>query len=112
MARGRGDLDGVCRCFASDATFRIAGASDASPIAIAANGIAEFRPWLALMIKTFQLADLTILSLIIDGEQAAAHWRARILSKITGATVLTELADIVQVRDGRIASYTEFFAPR
>jgi ketosteroid isomerase-like protein len=111
-ARARGDLGGVCRTFSNDAKFQIAGASHASPIAITAVGINEIRSWLALLIKTFQLRDQTILSIIIDGAQAAVHWRARIYSRITGATVLTELVDLVQVRDGRIASYTEFFVPR
>jgi ketosteroid isomerase-like protein len=50
--------------------------------------------------------------MLIDGAQAAVHWRAKIYSRITGTTVLTELIDVVAVRDGRIASYTEFFVPR
>jgi len=111
-ARVRGDLDGVCRTFSNDAKFEIAGASHASPIAITAVGITEIRSWLALMIKTFQINDQVILSVIIDGTKAAAHWRARIHSRITGTTVVTELVDLVQVRDGRIVSYTEFFVPR
>jgi ketosteroid isomerase-like protein len=40
------------------------------------------------------------------------HWRANIHSKITGATVPTELVDLVEVRNGRIVSYIEFFAQR
>ena len=111
-ARARGDLDGVCRTFSNDAKFQISGASHATPVAITAAGIDDIRSWLALLIKTFQLNDQTILSMIIDGTQAAVHWRARIYSRITGATVLTELVDLVQIRDGRIASYTEFFVPR
>jgi ketosteroid isomerase-like protein len=110
-ARARGDLDEVCRSFTDDARLRIGGASHASPIAIVANGVGQFRPWLALMIKTFEVSDLVVLSVIIDGERAAAHWQARILSRVTGAAVFTELVDLVQIRDGRIASYTEFFVP-
>jgi ketosteroid isomerase-like protein len=111
-ARARGDLDGVCRIFSEDAKFQIAGASHANPVTITAVGINEVRSWLAVLIKAFQLTDETILSMIIDGPQAAVHWRAKIYSRITGATVSTELVDLVQVRDGRIASYTEFFVPR
>ena len=111
-ARMRGDLEGVCRTFSNDAKFQIAGASHASPIAITAVGVDEIRSWLALMIKTFQLDDQTVLSIIIDGAKAAVHWRATIHSRITGATVVTELVDLVQVRDGRISSYIEFFIPR
>ena len=111
-ARAHGDLDGVCRTFSHDAKFQLAGASHASPIAITAVGIDEIRSWLALMLKTFQIYDQTILSLLIDGANAAVHWRARIHSRITGVAVVTELVDLVQIRDGRIASYTEFFVPR
>jgi ketosteroid isomerase-like protein len=108
-ARVRGDLDGVCGTFSHDAKFRIAGTSHGSPIAITAVGANEIRQWLSLMIKAFQLTDHTIQSMIIDDAKAAVHWRARIHSRITGATVLTELVDLVEVREGRIASYTEFF---
>jgi ketosteroid isomerase-like protein len=111
-ARLGGDLEALCRTFAKDARLDIAGTSYATPMAIRAAGLGEIRSWLALLVKTFQLADQEILSMIIDGEAAAVHWRARIRSKITGATVLTELIDVVRVREGRIASYTEFFVPR
>jgi ketosteroid isomerase-like protein len=110
-ARLGGDLEALCRTFANDARLDIAGTSYSSPMAIRAAGLSEIRSWLALLVKTFQLSDQEILSMIIDGEAAAVHWRARIRSKITGATVLTELVDVVRVREGRIASYTEFFVP-
>ena len=99
-------------CNPNDAKFRIAGTSHGSPIAITAVGANEIRQWLSLMIKSFQLTDHTIQSIIIDGAKAAVHWQARIHSRITGATVLTELVDLVRVREGRIASYTEFFVSR
>jgi ketosteroid isomerase-like protein len=108
-ARLDSNLDGVCQTFSGDARFRIAGTSHGSPIAINAVGANEIRQWLTLMIKSFQLTDHTIQSMIIDGAEAAVHWRARIHSRITGAAVLTELIDLVKVREGRIASYTEFF---
>ena len=111
-ARLSGDLEALCRTFAKDSRLDIAGTSYSSPMAIRAAGLGEIRSWLALLVKTFQLSDQEILSMIIDGEAAAVHWRARIRSRITGATVLTELVDVVRVREGRIASYTEFFVPR
>jgi ketosteroid isomerase-like protein len=111
-ARAGGDLDGVCRAFVDDVRFEIAGASPASRMAIAAEGLAEARKWLTLLVKSFQVSDLAILSMIIEDAKAAVHWRANIRSRITGVAVLTDLVDLVQVRDGRIASYTEFFVPR
>jgi len=112
-ARVRGDLAAVCATFTNDANFQVAGASsNASPVAMKALGVNEFRPLLAIMIKSFKLSEQTVLAMLIDGAKAAVHWQAKIHSRITGTTVLTELMDLVEVRDGRIASYTEFFVPR
>jgi ketosteroid isomerase-like protein len=111
-ARLRGDLDAVCRSFSDDAVFQIAGAGQVSPVSNRAVGVGEFRPLLGVMIKTFKLRDQVILEVLIDGMKAAVHWRAGVYSRITGTMVLTEFVAIVEVRDARIVSYLEFFAPR
>ncbi len=111
-ARSGGDLDGVCRVFAADAKFQIAGASEAGPAGIKANGIREFRPLLAFMIKTFKLGALTIRTMEIQEDQATVRWQANVQSRITGATVPTEFIDAVEVRDGKIVNYNEVFMPR
>lgn len=111
-ARVAARLDALCELFASDAHLRIAGASDGKPIAITARGIDEIRSWLAVLVKTFRLANQEILSIVIDGEAAVAHWRADIQGKITGAISATEFVDLLEVRDGLIRSYREFFVPR
>jgi len=111
-ARLRGDLDGVCRSFADDAVFQIAGAGQVSPVSNRAVGVNEYRPLLAVMIKTFKLRDQAILTILIDGTKAAVHWRAGVHSRITATMVLTEFIALIEVRNGRIVSYLEFFAPR
>jgi ketosteroid isomerase-like protein len=111
-ARLHGDLDAVCKTFADDAVFQIAGAGQVSPVSNRAVGVGEFRPLLAVMIKSFRLRDQVILDLLIDGTKAAVHWRAGVHSRITGTMALTEFVSLVDVRNGRIASYLEFFAPR
>jgi ketosteroid isomerase-like protein len=108
-ARVRGDLEAVCRIFADDAKFQIAGPSHATQVSASSVGIDQLRPLLAVMIKTFKLSEHTILSMIIDGTNAAVHWRAKVHSRITGQRVVTELVDVVEIRGGRIASYIEFF---
>jgi hypothetical protein len=102
----------VCAAFARDVRFEIAGASNGGILAMTAHGVAELRPLLAIMIKSFKLTDLHFLSLLIDGQKAAAHWRTRVSSRISGETNLAELIDVIEVRIGRIASYVELFAPR
>ena len=111
-ARVGGDLAALCRLFAEEGRFEIAGASADKPVAIRAEGLAAFRPWLAMLLKVFRLSDYTLLSLIVEGPRAAAHWRANIYSKVTGITVPTELVDLVELKDERIVSYNEFFVPR
>jgi ketosteroid isomerase-like protein len=110
-ARLAGDLERLCRTFTDDARLTIAGASYAMPLSIRASGIAEIRTWLALLVKTFQLGEQEILSMIVEDASAAVHWRSKIRSKITGVSVLTELVDVICVREGRVASYTELFVP-
>ena len=110
-ARLEANLERLCALFSSDARMRIQGTSDGKPIAIEARGIDQIRPWLSILVKTFRLGEYQLLSLTIEGERAAAHWRVDIHSKITGALVPTELVDLIEVRDGRITSYVEFFVP-
>jgi ketosteroid isomerase-like protein len=111
-ARIAGDLAGMCRLFADQGRFEIAGASADKPISIRAESLADFRPWLAMMTKVFRLTDYELLSLVIEGPKVSAHWRVNIFSKVTGATVPTELVDLLEVRDDRIQTYNEFFVPR
>jgi ketosteroid isomerase-like protein len=111
LARTEGRLDPLCALFAADATFKIAGASDGKPIAISARGSAEIRAWLSVMLKTFKLTRYQLVSMLIEGDRAAVHWQVDIHSKITGVMVPTELVDLVEVREGKITSYREFFSP-
>ena len=104
MARVNGDFAGMCRLFTDDGRFEIAGASADKPIAIRAQGLADFRPWLAMMTKVFRLTDYHLISLVIEGAALAAHWRVNIFSKVTGVTVPTELVDLMELREDRICS--------
>ena len=110
-ARAAGELDRLCALFASDATLKISGSSDGKPIAIAARGAEEVRSWLGVLVKTFRLSRQEIVSMVIDGSRAAVQWRASIHSRITGASVPTELVDVFEVKGGLIVSYVELFVP-
>jgi ketosteroid isomerase-like protein len=106
-ARKRGDLDALGAIFAPHARFQMAG-SNVSPIAQKVVGAAEYRPLLAGMIKTFELLDYTIVRMLIDGNAAAVQWHAKMRSSVTGQTVETDLFDLIEMEDGRIASFLEF----
>jgi ketosteroid isomerase-like protein len=109
-ARTAGNLDELCSLFAQDAVFEMSGASHAKPIAIRTAGASEFRPWLSLLLRTFRVTDQQLVTMIIDGPRAAIRWRANIHSRITGAKVLTELVDLIEVENNYIISYIEFFS--
>ena len=98
-ARLDGNLERLCKLFSPDARLRIAGSSDGKPIAIAASGIGQIHSWLSMLLKTFRLSRYRLLSLTVDGSRAA------------GVMLPTELVDLVEVREERIAAYTEFFVP-
>ena len=106
-ARQRGDLDAIGRIFAPHARFQMAG-SNASPVAVRAEGAEQYRPLLAGMMKSFEVLDHQIVSMLIDGSKAAVQWRARLRSTITGETVETDLFDLIEMEDGRIRSFFEF----
>ena len=111
-ARVRGDLAAMCSLFAERGTFSIAGASADKPIGIREDNLATFKPWLSMMVKVFRLSDYELLSLVVEWPKATAHWHVKINSKVTGITVATELVDLIEIRDGKISSYAEFFVPR
>lgn len=111
-ARVRGDLEALCRSFSADARFQIASAGKASPVTIQATGVEEFRPLLALLLKTFRLGDFAILAMVIDSAEVTVHWRANVRSKITGATLPTEMIDRVEIHDGCIVNFDEVFVQR
>src|SRR5215467_6366624 len=101
-ARQRGDLDAIGRMFAPHARFQMAG-SKTSPIAVVAEGVDQYRPLIAGMIKTFELLDYTIVSMWIEGSNAAVQWRARLRSSITGEVVETDLCDLIETEGGQIS---------
>ena len=111
-ARAGGELERLSGLFGESAHFRISGSGDGKPITLAAEGASQIRSWLAVLLKSFSISRYEGLATVIEGSRAAVHWRATIHSRITGAGVVTELMDHVEVRAGRIVSYVEFFVPR
>ncbi|HTY54476.1 MAG TPA: nuclear transport factor 2 family protein [Candidatus Binataceae bacterium] len=111
-AKARDDLQEVCQSFVHEAEVRIAGATPANPLGVIASGASEFRPLLALLIKAFRTTELGIISILIDDPEVAVYWPANVQSRITGATVPTELIDLVEVRGGQIVRFNEFFVSR
>ncbi len=107
-ARRRGDVEAICSHFVDNPSFVMAGARDASPVAVQCTDGATFRTLLNGLVNTFEWLDQQILAMIIDGPKAAVHWRGRIRSALTGDEVVTELVDVITVENGKIRSFVEF----
>jgi ketosteroid isomerase-like protein len=103
-----GNLDTLGRIFTQETSFRIAGAPSASPVAVHAGGAQQFKQTLQELITVFEWLEHEILMMVVEGRNAAVHWRGTIRSKATGETVDTELVDIFEFENGHIASLTEF----
>src|SRR5918997_1371537 len=70
-ARRRGDVDAICSYFVDNPSFVMAGARDASPLAVQCTDGATFRTIMSGLIATFEWLDHEILATIIDGRKAA-----------------------------------------
>jgi ketosteroid isomerase-like protein len=107
-ARVRGDVEATVGFFTDDAVFALAGASHASPVALRCTDCEALRGAMAGLVQAFEFKDHEILSLVIEGEKAAAHTRVRVRSTVTGEEETTEMADFVTFRNGKIVSFVEF----
>ena len=107
-ARADGDMDALARAFADDARFQIAGSSDVSILATLAEGHEAVMGLLQTMVDTLALEDVALLDLIIDGNKVAVRWRATVQLATVGESYETELADFIEIKDGKIVSFIEF----
>jgi ketosteroid isomerase-like protein len=107
-ARTRNDLEACLAAFAEKPVFRIAGAPASSQVSGMTTGQTELRKTLADLIRAFEWLDHTIASIVVDGAKVAVHGRLKMKFATTGEVVETELADFIEVKDGRIVSFIEF----
>jgi ketosteroid isomerase-like protein len=102
------DVDGVCEMFAADADFRFVAAPKQQAANFVAAGRPALKPLMAQLIKAFHLKDFALKTLVIEGPHVAAHWNARVVSTVNGQEVVTDVLDLMEVRDGKITSFMEF----
>ena len=107
-ARVEGDMDALANVFADDAKFQIAGSPEFSMLAAVAEGHDAVMGLFQTIVDSFELADVAILDLLVDGNKAAIRWRATACHVTTGESYTTELADFVELEGGKIISFIEF----
>ena len=100
-ARCKQDLAGTTAVFTEDGCFRQNGGPGTSCRA-------EQESALAGLFDAFTLVDFQQHCRVIDPPRAVVHWRGKFRAR-NGQVGETEVLDLIEVRDGRIASLTTFF---
>jgi ketosteroid isomerase-like protein len=107
-ARVAGDVEAIMAFVAPDVHFALAGDPAASPVAGRLTGADKLRPQVAQLVEAFTFNSYDITALLVEGSRAAVRAKANITSVKSGATVDMELADFIEVRDGRVVSFIQF----
>jgi ketosteroid isomerase-like protein len=108
-ARVRGDVEGVLGVFTSDAKFNLNAAPQKAPVSLQTEDTRSLRQAMTQLVQTFEFQKLDILEAVVEGSKAAIRIRFTVRSKETGHTAETESLDLVEFRDGKVSSYTQFF---
>jgi ketosteroid isomerase-like protein len=109
IARVNGDVDKVLAAFTPDATFTLNAAPQQPTVSVAAEGSGGMRAALKQLIYAFAFEKLDIVDSVIEGSKAAIRTRFTVTCRATGQTAVTEALDLIEFRDGKVASYTQFF---
>jgi ketosteroid isomerase-like protein len=107
-ARVSGDIPAILPFAAPDVEFVLAGDPGASPVAGRVRGADALRPQLEKLFTVFTFHSYDIVTLVVEGSNAAVRARARLTSTATGATVDMEFGDFFTFKDGRVASFVQF----
>lgn len=100
-ARQNNDAEKAAALFADDARFGVNGAPHA-------ERQAERLDVLKGMFADFAVIGFHEHCRIIDPPRAVVHWRGKFRAK-NGREAEADILDLIEVRDGRIASLTTFF---
>ena len=107
-ARVRGDVEGMVPHFDDDAVFALAGAREASPVALRCTDCESMRAAMAGLVGAFEFKSQEIVALVVDGDRAVAHTRGTVRAAATGEEAVTEMADNFTFKNRKIASFLEF----
>lgn len=101
-ARRRNDVSAAAECFREDGRFMPNGAPAPT------TNRAEQLSGLKGLFDAFACTKLNVHCRIIDAPRAAVHWRGTFRAA-NGKVGETDILDVIEFRDGRVASLTTFF---
>jgi len=104
-ARVRGDAEALARCWAPDATFRIAG--DGSALQGMALPEADPMQSIGALMQAFAFTDLKRLDTVVEGRKAAVLWEVTVSAG--DQSTRTQLMDLIEVNeDGKVCAFLQF----
>jgi ketosteroid isomerase-like protein len=101
-ARRRNDAEASAACFCDNGCFMANGVPDST------KNRSEQVVALKRLFEEFALVEFTQHCRVIDPPRAVVHWRGKFRAK-NGRVGDTDIIDLIEVRDGHIASLTTFF---
>lgn len=108
-ARVRGDVDEILAVFTKDAKFKLNAAPAQQNVAHATAGVSGMRNALTQLVSAFEFQTCDIVEAVVEGSKAAIRIRFTVRSRATGNVAVTESLDLIEFRDGKVSSYTQFF---
>jgi ketosteroid isomerase-like protein len=108
-ARVSGNVDAILGVFTSDAKFKLNASAPQQTVALATEGTGGVRNALKQLVDAFEFQSCDIVDSVVEGSKAAIRIRFKVRSRQTDNVAVTESLDLVEFRDGKIASYTQFF---
>jgi ketosteroid isomerase-like protein len=103
-ARVKGDVNEVMKLTHPDIVWEILGSNEHSKIAVAIKGADTFRHALSVIVENFEFSNFEILTMLVEGDNIAFHWRAHIRNPKTGKAADSQLMDFWTVEDGKVTS--------
>lgn len=101
-ARRRSDAEAAAACFCEDGCFMANG------IPTGTKSRSEQVLALKQMFQEFALLEFQQHCRIIDPPRAVVHWHGKFRAR-NGRKGDTDVVDLIEIRDGRIASLTTFY---
>lgn len=108
-AFGRGDIPGVVKTLADDVEWITPGSPDQIPMAGTRKGHAQVLQFFGLLADSQDFQTFEPYQFIAQGNTVVVLVREQSVIRSTGRTISLELVHVMDVEDGRIVRFKEFF---
>jgi ketosteroid isomerase-like protein len=103
-ARVKGDVNEIMKFVSPDIVWEILGSNEHSKIALAVKDMDTFRHTLSIIVENLELSNFEILTMVVEGDSIAFHWRAHVRNPKTGKAAESQVMDFWTVEDGKVTT--------